>query len=152
MTVPRILITYPFPLGRATGGARVTREIARHLGRAGARVTILPVSANVARGVFPRAAVERQFLGHEFDEQLAADSVDIRRVDQSGLHWIRDAGRVRGAVEDIADRERVDAVLSYYMEGAFLPDALARRRICARAAARRARLLRRGECRTRGCR
>ena len=129
MAAPRILITYPFPLGRATGGARMTREIARHLGRAGARVTILPVSANVARGAFPRRPVQREFLGLEFDEELAADSVDIVRVAQSPLHWIRDASRVRSAVEAIAGRGRVDAVLSYYMEGAFLPDALARRRI-----------------------
>jgi glycosyltransferase involved in cell wall biosynthesis len=124
MAAPRILITYPFPLGRATGGARMTREIARHLGRAGARVSVLPVSAAIGRGLFPRPRLPEEFAGHEFDEGLARDGVDVVRVPRHPLHWILDARSVRRAVLAIADRERVDAVLSYYAEGALLPAAL----------------------------
>ena len=121
---PRILITYPFPLGRATGGARMTREIARHLGKTGARVTILPVSTSIGRGSFPRPALEDEYLGREFDADLARDGVDVVRVDQHPAHWLLDAGAVRKQVQRILDAEPVDAVLSYYAEGAALPDLL----------------------------
>ena len=124
MTAPRILITYPFPLGRATGGARMTREIARHVARAGARVTILPVSSSIGRGAFPRPALEAEYLGVEYDSDLARDGVEVVRVPQHPAHWILDAASVRKAVLAIARRERVDAVLSYYAEGALLPAAL----------------------------
>lgn len=117
-----ILITYPFPLGRATGGARMTREIARHLGRAGARVTILPVSAPIGRAYFPRPTLEREFRGEQFDAELSRDSVRVRRVERNPLHWALDADNVQQAVREILDTEQVDAVLSYYNEAAFLPD------------------------------
>ena len=122
----RILITYPFPLGRATGGARMTREIARHLGMAGSRVTVIAVSANFKRGVYPRPEPEREALGYEFDEELAHDSVDIQRVPQHRLHWALDAKGVRDLVALELERGPVDAVLSYYKEAAFLPALLKR--------------------------
>ena len=127
MADPHLLITYPFPLGRATGGARMTREIARYLGRAGARVTVLPVSVALGRAWFPRPRLEAQFEGREYDEELAADGVRIRRVPRHPLHWGLDARNVRRAVAEILDAEPVDAVLSYYNEAAFLPDLLQRR-------------------------
>ena len=122
MPNPHIVITYPFPLGRATGGARMTREIARHIGRAGARVTILPVSAPMGRAWFPRATLEREFRGEEFDAELARDSVEVRRVERHPLHWGLDAANVRDAVARVLDAGPVDAVLSYYNEAAYLPD------------------------------
>ena len=51
----------------------MTREIARHLGRAGARVTLLPVSAGLERERFPRPEVGAEFLGFEFDAELESD-------------------------------------------------------------------------------
>jgi len=129
VTQRRILITYPYPLGRATGGARMTREIARHLGRAGARVTILPVSANFLRGIFPRSGPEPEALGFEFDQELARDGVDIVRVAQHPLHWVLDAQNVRDAVGRILGEERVDAVLGYYKEAARLPRLLRRHEV-----------------------
>lgn len=122
----RILITYPFPLGRATGGARMTREIARHLGRAGARVTILSVSASLGRFYFPRPVPEEEVLGHEFDASLAADGVSIVRVPRHPLHWALDGRCVRRAVAEVLRGEPVEAVLSYYNEGAWLPALVAR--------------------------
>ena len=115
MTRPRVLITYPYPLGQATGGARMTREIARYLGRGGADVTVMPISATpwtVLRKRHPR----ERFLGHEFDEELALDSVRIERLRPSRLHWIRDGVVAAKAVDRILREERVDLVLSYFTE------------------------------------
>jgi glycosyltransferase involved in cell wall biosynthesis len=128
-TRPHVLITYPFPLGKATGGARMTREIARHVDRAGARVKVLPVSADVASSVFPRRAAREAFLGREFDAELARDGVEVVRVAPSRVHWALDGRVVRRAVAAILRRERVDAVLSYFAEAAALPGLLARERV-----------------------
>jgi glycosyltransferase involved in cell wall biosynthesis len=107
----------------------MTREIARHLGRAGARVSVLPVSAAIGRGYFPRPRLREEFEGREFDADLARAGVGVVRVPRHPLHWILDSRAVRRAVLEIAARERVDAVLSYYAEGALLPAALERRGI-----------------------
>ncbi len=122
---PDLLITYPFPLGKATGGARMTREIARHLGRAGARVKILPISADIDRAFFPRGAANEDSLGREFDAELERDGVQVVRLEPSRLHWVFDGRAVRKAVRGILRRERVDAVLSYFAEAADLPALLA---------------------------
>ncbi len=126
MRGPRILITYPFALGRASGGARMTREIARHLGRAGARVTLLPVSAPLDNR-FPRRAVDDEAQAFDLDAELARDGVTIERVAPHPLHRFLDARNVRRAVRRILDRERVDVVLSYFIESAFLPALLRER-------------------------
>jgi glycosyltransferase involved in cell wall biosynthesis len=120
---PRIVITYPYPLGRPSGGARMTFEIARHLGRAGARVTLVPVSATVD-GSVPRRAIEPDKQGRELDEVLGRDGVDVVRVDPHVLHRTLDGLGVRRAVRNILDREHVDFVLSYFCEAAFLPELL----------------------------
>jgi glycosyltransferase involved in cell wall biosynthesis len=65
-------------------------------------------------------------LGFEFDAELARDAVEVVRVPQHPLHWILDARAVRRAVATVVRRERVDAVLSYYAEAAFLPALLRR--------------------------
>jgi len=93
----------------------MTREIARHLGRAGADVTILPISAtpwSFLRRRHPRSL----FLGYQYDEDLARDSVSIERLRPSRLHWIRDGVIAARAVTRILRRERVDLVLSYFTE------------------------------------
>lgn len=118
MARPNIFITYPFPLGTATGGARMTREIASHLGQAGAEVTILPVSATHPT-YFPRPTVSEESLGLEFDEELQRHHVSIVRVPQHPLHWMLDGLSVRKQVRALLDR-RPDVVLSYYYEGAFI--------------------------------
>lgn len=112
---PCIAITYPFPLGRATGGARLTREIARHLGKAGAEVIILPVSASPLSR-YPRPKVADKFLGFEFDEDLSQDSVDVVRVPQHPLHWRFDSLAVKKALRRILKERRVKIVLSFYNE------------------------------------
>jgi len=124
----RIVITYPFPLGGVSGGARMTREIARHLGRLGADVVILPVSARPGRR-YLRPEVADQFLGFEFDAELAKDSVDIVRVPQHPLYWRLDSWSVKRATKHLLKGRQVDMVLSYYHEAACLPSFLGARGI-----------------------
>jgi len=128
---PRILITYPFPIGEANGGARGAREIASSLARAGARVTLLPLSVSFLKGgvVFPRRAPDDAVEGYEFDDALRRDGVSVVRVRRHPLHWMLDALRVRRAVADMVSRERVDYVLSYFTEAALLSAWLAKRGI-----------------------
>ncbi len=121
-----IAITYPFPLGKANGGARMTREIARHLGRLGVQVTILPVSASPASR-YPRPPAAPDGLGLEFDEEMARDQVQVLRVPQHPAHWLLDGLMVRRELGRLLARQKVDAVLSYYQEAAFLPGFLRRR-------------------------
>lgn len=125
---PCIVITYPFPLGRASGGARMTREIARHLGRSGAKVIVIPVSASPLTR-YPRSRIDEKFLGFEFDEELSRDSVDVVRVAQHSLHWRLDGLNVKKALERILNQRRVDIVLSYYHEAASIPSCLRARNV-----------------------
>ena len=120
---PCIVITYPFPIGRATGGARMTREIARNLGKLGADVILLPVSASIQRQ-FPRPNVEDEFLGFEFDNELLKDSVSVERVTQHPLSIQLDGLSVKKTLKNILKQKPVDMVLSYYHEAAFLPSFL----------------------------
>ena len=120
---PCIVITYPFPIGRATGGARMTREIARNLGKLGADVILLPVSASIQRQ-FPRPSVDNGFLGFEFDDELLKDSVSVERVTQHPLNMQLDGLSVRKTLKKILKQRHVDMVLSYYHEAAFLPSFL----------------------------
>lgn len=124
-----VAITYPFPIGRASGGARMTREIAAHLARMGPKVTLLPVSASPGTR-WPRPAVEESGLGFEFDPALREAGVAVSRVSQHPLHWMLDGWQVRRRLAALLRREKVDAVLSYYQDGAYLPAFLKRRGVC----------------------
>jgi glycosyltransferase involved in cell wall biosynthesis len=124
---PSILITYPFPLGtKAAGGSRTTPEVARHLGKLGADVTILAVSTNALDRRFPREPPPDDELGHHLDEPLAADSVRIVRVPQHPLHFQFDPHQVKGAVRRILRERRVDLVLAHYNEAGCLGPLLRR--------------------------
>lgn len=123
-----IVITYPFPLGRPNGGARMTREIAKHVGLSGVKVTVVALSAAMGFS-FPQGVAEDAHLAFEFDEEFARHNVRIVRVRPHPLHWILDARVVKAAVLRLVESEPVDMVLSYYTEGAFLPKFLAGRGI-----------------------
>lgn len=125
---PCVVITYPYPLGRASGGARHVREIARHLGKLDARVIILAVSASL-RNRFPRPKIAKEFLGFELDEALSRYSVEVIRVPQNPFDWRLDGLRVKQALKDFLKHHRVDIVLSFFQESAFLPSFLRSRNI-----------------------
>ena len=118
---PCIVITYPYPLGGISGGSRMTREIALHLVAQGAHVIVLPLSTNSLDRRYPRTPPKQEHLGFEFDEALRVGGVELRRVAQNPLYIQLDGWSIRAALKEILRERRVDAVLSYYHEGAFLP-------------------------------
>jgi len=124
-----IAITYPFPIGQPTGGARATREIARYLGRSGVKVFVLTVSSKLGVGRYPRPTADKEFLGFEFDLELKRDSVEIVRVAPNRFHWRLDGLEVRKALGRLLKEESLQAVLSQFHEAAFLPGFLKRRNI-----------------------
>jgi len=101
----------------------MTREIARSLGKLGADVILLPVSASIEKQ-FPRPNVEDGFLGFEFDDELLKDSVSVERVTQHPLNMQLDGLSVKKTLKNILKQRHVDMVLSYYHEAAFLPSLL----------------------------
>ncbi len=125
-----IVITYPFPLGaKAAGGSRTTPEVARHLARLGADVVIVSVSTNPLSRRFPRKRLDREQLGFELDEKLAADGVRIVRVPQHWFHYQFDPLCVRKALKKILRERRVDWVLAHYNEAGALLSLLRRHRV-----------------------
>ncbi len=107
----------------------MTREIALHLGRLGAKVFILPVSSNALDTVFPREKMPEGELGYEYDGMLSANGVQVKRVPQHKLHFQLDGLAVRRAIREIGREHDIDCVLSYYNEAAFLPGFLRSRGI-----------------------
>ena len=121
-----IVLTYGWGLGTPGGVARHLQELARHLGQAGARVICVCVSAADYSG-FPRPRLAPQHEGLEVERELAEFGVEVVRVAPHPLHWTLDGRPVRRAVAAILDRERVDCVLGFYNEAAYLPDLCERR-------------------------
>ncbi len=127
---PSIVITYPYPIGqRAAGGSRTIREVARHLTLAGARVMIMPVSTHALSRKFPRAKLDEKYLGIEYDDELARDSIDVVRPPQNPFAYQLDCLSVRKALKRVMRERPVDIVLAHYHEAGFLPAMLKRRNV-----------------------
>jgi len=107
----------------------MTREIAIHLGKLGVKVIILPVSSNPRDRLFPRTPTPEGEEGYEFDEILAQDNIEVRRVPQHAFHYRFDPFSVRKAVERVIDEQSVDIVFSYFYDGAFLGSLLTKHNI-----------------------
>jgi glycosyltransferase involved in cell wall biosynthesis len=122
----RIVITLHHPLGAASGGARMTREIARHIGKLGAEVIIITVSSMPYSHRFPRQAAVSDDEGYQFDAELAQDSVRVIRLPRNPLSRWLDGLAVRRTVVKLMAERPLTAVLSYFQEGAFLPGYLQR--------------------------
>ena len=118
---PCIAITYPYPLGQVSGGSRMTREIARELGRLGVDVVVFPISTNGLSRHWPREPGPEHELGFEFDEELARDGVEVRRVPMHPIHNYFDGYCLRRELARLMSERRVDVVLCYWHESAFLP-------------------------------
>jgi len=123
---PTIVITYGWALGTPGGVARHLRELSRHLALSGARVILVCVSA-AGYTSFPRPRLRADFAGRDVEEELKPLGVEVVRVAPHPLHWMLDGIPVRAAVAKILDRTRVDVVLGFYNEAAFLPDLLEKR-------------------------
>lgn len=66
--------------------------------------------------------MDRAYEGMEVEKELAKHGVEIVRVTPHPLHWTLDGRPVRRAVERLLNTERVDCVLGFYNEAAYLPE------------------------------
>lgn len=120
---PSLLITHGWGLGTPSGVARHVQELARHLALEGARVTVLCVStAGYSR--FPRPRLPEALHGREIERELAELGVHVARVEPHPLHWTLDGRPVRRAVERLLRERKIDAVLGFFNEAAYLPPIL----------------------------
>ncbi len=123
-----IVITFGWALGTPGGVARHIQELAAALAGEGVRVVLVCVSAaNYAS--FPRPVIDDALLGFDHEERLAPLGVEVVRVAPHPLHWMLDGKPLRRALERILVGRRVDAVLSFFNEAAWLPSFLRERGI-----------------------
>ena len=123
-----IIVTLPYSLGLPGGGPLDCLETARHLSKAGAQVSVLPVITH-RHSWFPRSPVPQAWLGTAQERELAASGVDVIGVHPNSFHYSLDGIGIRKAVAALASERRVDAVLSYWQEALYLPPLLRERRI-----------------------
>jgi len=79
--------------------------------------------------ITPGQKVEDKFLGFEFDQELSQQSVTVVRVPHHPLHYLFDGRPMKKALRNILEQRRVDIVLSFYHEAAFLPSFLRSRKV-----------------------
>jgi len=120
MGSPRILITHGWALGTPSGVARHVQELARHLAREGAEVTVLCVSTASYTG-FPRPRLPEALEGRAIEAELAELGVRVERVAPHPLHWTLDGRPVRRAVERLLQERSIQHVLGFFNEAAHLP-------------------------------
>jgi glycogen(starch) synthase len=123
---PCLAITYGWALGTPGGVARHVQELSRALARAGADVVLVCVSA-AGYTSFPRPRLGPDLLGTEVARELGSLGIEHVQVEPHALHWMLDGRGVKRALERLLARRRVDAVLSFYNEAAYLPALLAAR-------------------------
>lgn len=124
----RIVMTFPYALGLPGGGTVDCCETARHLRKAGAQVTLVTVSCHSPTR-YPRPQTQGWLLGDEQRQRLEDDSVEVIRVPQHPVHYMLDGLSIRKAVLKILQKHRIDAVLGWHQEVAFVPQLLRSRDI-----------------------
>lgn len=122
----RLLVTFPHSLGAPGGGTHDCIQLARHLARAGARVTVLPV-ASLGPTRFPRPVPPEPYAGTVQEADLAGEGVRVVRVPRQPASYLLDGRPVKRAVRALLDDEPADALLGYWNETLFLPELLRQR-------------------------
>jgi len=122
---PSIVITYGWGLGTPGGIARIIRELGIALAARGASVTLVCVEA-AGYTSFPRPKLDPRYRGEEIEADLARRGVRVVRVPPHPLHWYFDGRPLRRSVERLLGEGRVDVVLGFFNELAWLPDLLER--------------------------
>lgn len=98
-----------------------------HLAKTGATVTVMPVATHVHRS-YPRPPLPDELSGKRQYAELIETGVSVKVIQPSPVHYLFDAWRIRNAVKQAMSHGNVDAVISYWLEGMFLPALLRRRR------------------------
>lgn len=116
----RIVMTFPYALGVAGGGPLDCVQTVRHLRAAGAEVALLPVSCHTVSR-YPRPETPEELLGRDEIDALRESGVEVISVPQNPLHYLLDGVAVRKTLGHLMARKRIDAVVSWHQEAAFLP-------------------------------
>ncbi|NIR53126.1 glycosyltransferase family 4 protein [candidate division KSB1 bacterium] len=119
----RIVFTFPWAPQIPGGGPIDYYQTAHYLRAAGAEIILLPIASS-GPSRFPRPRVSESLL-HKWQKQDLLDkSVQVEHVPQNLFHYFLDGLSVRKALLKILARERVDAVLGWQHDVAFLPPLL----------------------------
>jgi len=123
-----VVMTFPYALGVAGGGPLDCIQTAKHLQAAGADVVVLPVSCHTVSR-FPRPETPEDLLGHDEIDALRDNGVEVLSVPQNPLHYLLDGLSVRKMLLSLMAKKRIDAVVSWHQEAAFLPRLLRSRNV-----------------------
>ena len=123
---PTIVLTFCWAFGIPGGVGRHMQELARHLALGGAKVIVVTLRT-MRYSRFPRPKLPDHYAGLEAEAELAPLGVEVMRPEPHPLHWMFDAGVMKRTIARLLDQRRVDAVLSFYHEAAFLPEVCAAR-------------------------
>ena len=120
-----IIITYPYSLGISGGGVQDCLQTARHLSAAGAEVMLLPVNAlPISKFRIPRPSISDHISSQQQKAELEAKGVRVITVSPNPIYHLLDGLPIRKAVNDVLSHTKVDAVLGFWQEAAFLPPVL----------------------------
>ena len=122
----RILTTFPFAPATPGGGTFDSIQLTRAMAREGAEMTIAFLSSSGAAN-FPRRPLSDEELGRGQIEELEAEGIRVIVVPPNLVNFRFDGLGLKRAVRKLIDDEPLDAVLSYWHEGAFLGDLLKQR-------------------------
>jgi len=123
-----IVMTFPISLGVPGGGTNGCIQIARHLAKCGAQVTLLPIQTNRYYGL-GRSDLSVDSSGANIEMELETDSVKVEPIQRISFHYLMNSFWVRQAVLAAARKEPVDAVIGWHHELVFLMGALRLRKI-----------------------
>ena len=123
-----IIITFPWAPELPGGGPIDCYQTARYLKAAGAEVILLPVASS-GPNRFPRPRLNKSLVSQWQEHDLVDDSVKEIRVPQNSLHYLLDGLAVKKTVRRLLAQQRIDAVLGWQHEIAFLPQLLRSERV-----------------------
>jgi len=118
-----IVIAFPYALGTPGGGSEDCLQTARHLRRAGMDVTLITVTSHTASR-FPRPETTGDLIGREKELSLQEQGVEVIRVAQNPWHYFLDGIGVRKSIVALHQKKKIDFVVGWHQEAAFLPKKL----------------------------
>ncbi|MEL7356066.1 MAG: glycosyltransferase family 4 protein [Cyanobacteria bacterium J06560_6] len=107
---PNIIMTYPRSLHMPGGGTQSCLQIVEYLEKAGANVTLMPVS-------------------DQPEKEREKTQSPVVPVSPSHLHYLLDGMQMAKAIKRVLASQTIDAVISWEHEGAFIRDYLQKRNI-----------------------
>ena len=118
---PTLVLTFCWSIGIPGGVGRHLQELARALAQKGAKVIVVTLRT-MRYTRYPRPPLPEQYQGLEVSTELERLGVEIIQPAPHPLHWMLDAGVMKREVAKLLSTRKIDAVLSFYHEAAFLPD------------------------------